>query len=944
MSISAGKTSMRHTLRRTLLSALGAAAAAALLCTGCAERKTYRIAVSQCSQDPWREKVNQEIRREAMLHDNVEVEIRPAYDNNERQIADIRDFAAQDFDVLIVAPNQMEALTPVIDSVYKTGMPVIVFDRDIASDNYTAHIEGDNHGLGVAVARYAASRMAPRHMNIIEITGLGGSSPAQKRHEGFIEEVDRIPNATLLASADGRWAWERAYELTDSLLRVYPQANMIYAHNDGMGIGARKAIREHGLGESDIMIIGIDGTPEEGIQAVADGVIDATFMYPTDGWRLVRAALAVLRGEPFDRNELIPPTSAVDSTNADLMLQQAAALNAETDNIPMLRDRLDDVRDRHATQTRALAGTIAVLLGGLVLLALLVLSLRKGRKLQRELGERNAQLTVEQEKQKELYRQLEEATRSKMMFYTNISHDLRTPLTLIADPVEQVSRAKGLTDEQRGLMKIADRNVKILRRLINQLLDFRKYENDKLELNKSRVSFGECVGEWAESFAEAAKRRHITLDIDTGATRGTEVVIDVEKMERVVFNLLSNALKYTPANGTVTLTTAKGDGSVAVQIADTGQGIAKDEIESIFDRYYRVRGTAPYGSGIGLAVTKAFVELHNGTIEVDSTVGKGSVFRVTIPVVDDQAEAPVDSNRIATTLAPVDELDVVTELPVGHDPHKPLALVVEDNRDMQSLLSTVLSRDYTVICAPNGSQGVRMASKHIPDLIICDVLMPVMNGLECCSLLKGELPTSHIPVLMLTACTLDEQRVQGYAHGADSYLEKPFNTDVLLTRCRNLLDNRKRIRDAVRQLPAETPASAGRKPRGAKPAPGQALAAGMPVQLQDIDNDFYNAFLGLVARGLGDPELSIERLAEGLGLSQSQFTRKIKALTNYTPVALVRMLRMHEGRRLLRAGQASISEVAYAVGFTSPAYFAKCFQDAFGQTPTEFRNMEVPQQ
>lgn len=544
--------------------------------------------------------------------------------------------------------------------------------------------------------------------------------------------------------------------------------------------------------------------------------------------------------------------------------------------------------------------------------------------------QQNRLLEEERDKQKRLNEQLENATQSKLMFFTNVSHDLRTPLTLISEPVAQLAAADNLTPQQHTLMKIAEKNVRILRRLIDQILDFRKYENGKLEVHRSEVDFNQCIREWMESFHAVACKRGIKLELEAPAAgQSLPLAIDVEKIERVFFNLLSNALKYTPRNGSITVRCRCDARQLTFEVADTGEGISEHDIGNIFDRFYQADRIHPRGSGIGLSLAKAFVELHGGTISVESQLHKGARFTVTLPV---RHVAP------ATTETGAEDVDSATgqhnveaefetiDDHTSFDADKPIILVIDDNRDIRLLIKELMSADYNILTASNGREGVRLAARYVPDLVICDVMMPVMDGLECCRRIKNELSTSHIPVLMLTACSMDEQRAQGYDSGADGYLSKPFSSAVLKSRCASLIANRKRIRELwSSSLPA-----GGRKQE--RPTSGPNAPAGDP------DNEFYNRFLALFQEEMGNANLSIDSIAARMGLERSQFYRKIKSLTNYAPVELIRLLRLQRGRTLLTTTDKSISEIAYETGFSAPSYFTKCYRDVYGETPTDVRN------
>ncbi|WP_301752890.1 substrate-binding domain-containing protein, partial [uncultured Muribaculum sp.] len=863
----------------------------------CKEETKYRIGVSQCSNDDWRTKMNEEIQREIMFHPEATVEIRSADDSNEKQIADIRYFADNGFDIIIAAPNEADAITPVIEEVYDAGIPVIVFDRNINGDSYTAYQGVDNVGIGKSAADYAR-HLLPDGGNVIEIHGLAGSTPAVGRHEGFAKEAE-LKGMNIIASAYGNWNYEDAAIKVDSLLNIYEDVDLIYAHNDRMAIAASDVARKHG---KDIRIIGIDAAPEIGIKAVADSVIDATFLYPTEGYRIIRTALNILNGRPYEREKILPLSSAVDLSNADILLLQNESLMEETSKIKYLKSQVDDYWNRHSAQTSLFYAMIIILLLLFGVLFLVLRAFWQRKKHQNVLMSQNKILEEQRDTQRELNEQLNAATQSKLVFFTNVSHDLRTPLTLIAEPVEQLAVADNLTPQQSMLMKIANKNVKILKRLINQILDFRKYENGKLNLNLVESKFGTLVREWAESFNSIARKRDITLTVDVTLDKDFTLAVDAEKIERVFFNLMSNAFKYTPDNGSIKFSCGLDGDNLRFSIEDTGQGIGADDINNIFDRFYQVDKIHPNGSGIGLSLAKAFVELHGGSIAVESTLGVGSKFTVTLPVVHVEECMPADTDNLITKAdvnAELDRLEEVDRTTAGTE--LPLLLVIDDNDDIRRMIGELLKDEYNIVTAPDGREGVRLAAKYVPDLIICDVMMPVMDGLECCRIIKDEVSTSHIPVLMLTACSMDEQRARGYDSGADGYLSKPFNSAVLKSRCRNLIENRKRIKNL---WSSNGGGDVTAKERNAS------------VLVNDVDSEFYSKVLDIMKKEMGNPDLNVDTLASMMGLGRSQFYRKIKALTNYSPVELLRNLRLKQAREMLTTTEKTIGEIAYEVGFS----------------------------
>lgn len=901
-----------------------------LLLPACAKEKKYKIGVSQCSSDDWREKMNDEIRREALFHEDAEVEIRSAQDDNDKQIADIQYFIDNDFDVIAVAPNEADAITPIVKEAYERGIPVVLFDRNINGNYYTAMMGTDNEVIGSMAAAYANMLLREKGGQIIELYGLDGSTPADDRHKGFVKRLADYPEMKLMGSGEGKWNYEDVLPKADSLLRLYPDTKLIYAHNDRMAIAGREAAKK--LGMNDVKIIGIDAAPNIGIKAVADGTIDATFLYPTEGDRLISTCMAIVHGQHFDKHIMLPSASAVDSSNADILLLQNQALKTESERIHKLKSQVDDYWDRHSAQTTLLY-VVGICAGLLVIVIFLMLRAFWQRKRHQTVLEENNRLLAEQrDMQANLNASLEEATQSKLRFFTNVSHDLRTPITLIADPVQQLAEAPNLSEDQRMLARIANKNVHIMRRMINQILDFRKIENGLLEPQLKEIDFAASAREWLQSFNLIAQRRHIKLVINI-PDKPMPIAVDPEMLERVVFNLMSNAFKFTPDNGRIEFACDYNAQTLNFHVSDSGMGISAEHRDKVFDQFFQADASRKSGNGIGLSLVKAFIELHDGHIDVESEEGKGSCFNVSLPVshVENEtsavaADALIDADTVNTELDPL-ENTISTD-----NDGKPVVLVVEDNSDLLKLLRQTLSADYQVLTAANGADGLRLAIKYVPDLVVSDVMMPVMDGLECLKHLKSEVATSHIPVLMLTACALDEQRLAGYECGADGYMPKPFNRDMLLSRCRNLIANRKRVFGAVKgidSLPAGKIQDA--------PKAQVSDQARMTPEGADIDNDFYNRFIDIFTANMSNSELNVEFLAAELGLGRSQFYRKIKALTNYSPVELIRDLRLKQARTLLTTTDASISEIAYEVGFSSPAYFSKCYREAYGQTPTELR-------
>lgn len=876
----------------------------------------YVIGVSQCSDDTWRHKMNDEIQREALFYGGVEVETRTANDDSRRQIEDIRHFIRQKVDLLIVAANEGMALTPVVEEAFDKGIPVIMVDRRILSDKYTAYIGADNYELGKAVGNYIAHRLKGRG-KVVELSGLVGSTPAIERHQGFMSAISRYPGITLLAREDAGWLRQPAEIKMDSLLQCFPEIDAVYGMNDRMAAGAYQAARHLGR-EEEMLFVGIDALPGKGngVELVLDSVLDATFIYPTEGDKVVQLAMDILQKKPFKRETKLK-TAVVDAVNAHVMELQTAHISELDGKIETLNSRVGTYLSRVATQQVVLYGGFVILLLIVGWLIVVYKSLRSKNRLYRELSRQKEQLEEQRDQLIELSHQLEEATHAKLVFFTNISHDFRTPLTLVADPVEQLLADPSLEGDRRRMLLLVQRNVQILLRLVNQILDFRKYETGKMEFTPVLLNLLQCFGEWNDSFQAAARRKHIHFSFDSMPGADYHTLADAEKMERIYFNLLGNAFKFTPENGKVIVRLSalqkEGTPFFRFTVANTGSLISAEHIRSIFDRFYKI-DRHHTGSGIGLALVKAFVEIHGGIIEVESDERQGTVFTVDLPVRTCEAETGVASAPVEAS-APdrVDNLLREDEAENFNDPSKPSVLVIDDNADIRAYVHTLLNSEYSVIEAADGTEGIRKAMKYVPDVIISDVMMPGIDGIECCQRLKGELQTCHIPVILLTACSLDEQRIQGYAGGADSYISKPFSSQLLLTRIRNLIESRRRMKQFFGDR--------------------QTLAK---EDICDMDKDFVERFKSLIEAKMGDSELNVEDLGKEMGLSRVQLYRKIKSLTNFAPNELLRMARLKKAASLLASSDMTIAEVGYEVGFTSPSYFTKCYKEQFGESPTEF--------
>ena len=879
----------------------------ALLLSACSTKKSYFIGVSQCSEDSWRTKMNSEIRRESYLYDNVRVEFASAKDDNRVQIAQIEHFIEEGADLIIVSPNEAKALTPVINKAFDRGVRVVLVDRKSASDKYTAFIGADNVAIGRAVGRFVGEHLGGKG-RVMELQGLRGSSPAMERDSGFREALAHYPQIKVVANAYADWFAQKAESEAERMFKDVGGADLVFAQCDRMGIGAHQATQK--LGIKGVKIVGVDAlpTPGDGIEAVKNGTFLATFVYPTHGDEVLKLAMNILEGRPFQR-ETILKTGVIDATNAERALQQWAELTLLDNKMQRLNHRIDESLAQYSNQKTILVlGVLLVLI--LMVFAFFVLKAYFAKvKLNEQLEEKN--------------REIEAATQAKLMFFTNVSHELRTPLTLIETPVEQLLAENQLSKVQRRLLEVAHRNVRTLLKLINQILDFRKVEGGKMTLQLAETNLAALVGNVVSEFVAAAEHKRIRLSCRL--PEHISATIDAGKVERVVSNILSNAVKFTPAAGEINVELAADtpQGTATLSITNTGKGIAESDLPHIFDRFYQPQHSEG-GTGIGLALAKAFVDMHGGHIGVSSKAEGPTVFTVHLPL-NLQAEtatsaaeqSPIAEPQAfivpatqATTKADAPQLQTIFE--ENNDPNQPTILFTDDNDDVCQMARTLLETHYRVLTAPNGVVALQMAELNIPDLVVSDVMMPQMNGLELCSRLKQSTATSHIPVILLTARTLDEQRIEGYEHGADAYITKPFSAPLLLARIQNLLQSRKQLKQVF-----------GGADELAK------------EEISTPDKEFVSKIRSEIHRNISNNDFGVEQLGAAVDLSRVQLYRKVKALTGLSPVELIRATRVNRARKLIEGGATSVSEVAYQVGFTSPSYFTKCFKDQFGISPME---------
>ena len=915
-----------------------------VLLASCTQQpKKYVIGVSQCSEDIWRDKLNDELKMGEYLNDSLIVKLASSNDDNVLQNKQVNQFVDEGVDLLIISPNQLSAISKAVERAFDKGIPVILYDRKTNSDKYTAFIGCDNYTIGNSMGKFIAQQLNGKG-RVVEICGLDGSSPALERHRGFMDAIKPYPGIQVVASEGGNWKEEGGIQAMKRILKKTHDFDYVFAHNDRLAWGAYVAARQMGL-ERNYKYTGVDGMATEGggLELVRDGIFEASYLYPTKGDEVIALAMKILKHQPYNRDNYLS-TSIITKANAELTLMEARDAERQARNLKTLHKQVDQYLADYNSQKVMLIGLGLFLFVCIVAAAMIFRSYVVKAKLNEalaktngELKRVNGELEVKNGELKRLNEEVLELTHSRLVFFTNISHELRTPLTLIADPVEMLLEDSGIKGKSRELLKMVQRNAVALQQLVSSILDFRKIQNGKMDLKLYRFDIVKALTMWVGDFQLTAERKQIKLHLDIDAFNGShEVVADKEKIARVVFNLLSNALKYTPAGGDIFVSLKDEGEKLRLDVRDTGKGIEKEEADKIFERFFQAKGAAS-GTGIGLALVKSFVELHHGQVWVESELGKGSDFIVEIPreQVDKSLVIHMDDEGVDNSVSDSNSVDknVVNESVlqyiddgvrkcgkvqqlVSENTNKPTVLVIDDNNDIRQYEHTLLQDDYIVIEAVDGKEGLEIAKKEVPDLVICDVMMPVMDGLEFTEQLKTNTATSHIPVIMLTAKNLEEHRAEGYEHGADSYITKPFHSKVLLARIENLLKQRKLLKHLY---------------QGSKEAEQEIAES----HLEDRDKQFLKQLHSIIQKNLSDSEFGVEDIGKQIGLSRVQLYRKVKAMTGSSVVDLLRKARLAKAKRLLESRSMSVSEVAYDVGFSAPSYFTKCFKDEYGMLPGE---------
>lgn len=867
------------------------------------------------------------MRRELNFYrDDLTLEIKDAGGDNQQQIQHIEEFITSGADLLIVSPNESAPITPVVEKAFNLGIPVIVLDRKTTSNLYTAYVGADNEEIGRIAGRYIDGLVQPGD-KVVEIWGLGGSSPAIARNNGFIGAITK-QNINIV-NIHANWTRSKAIELVRNQFEEINDARVVFAHNDQMALGAYEVFAEKGKNQH-CFFVGVDALAGAGggIQMVADGILHATFLYPTGGDVAIRTAYNILNGLSYEK-EIRLQTTLVDAGNVQIMKQQTDEILARQKEIERQQERIEDQIKIYKNQQLAVYALLGFLTLSILLGAYALYALRENRLANKSLKVKNKKINAQKDEIERMVTAVEEATNAKVRFFTNISHEFRTPLTLILGQIESLINSEKLRMDRTTLdeMRLIRNNAHRLLRLINQLMAFRKIENDKLSISVSEYDLIAFIKEIITGFEPLAEKENIDLSLSV-SNPAIMLWFDRNWMDKVIFNLLSNAFKFTGRSGFIHISVKEDTsaGKVIIEVEDNGPGMSEEVLDHAFDRFYSGQHT-DFGTGLGLALSREIIHLHRGEISVSSEKNVGTVFTITLKT----GKAHFSEKEIMSTESiPVYTVSTPEET-LSHEPPplndaaneadgRATVLIIEDNIDLSHLLMNQLQEEYNVLAAYDGNTGVETAVLQVPDLVICDVMIPGKDGVAVTRNLKADNRTSHIPVILLTAKSEDEEQLLGIRAGADVYLTKPFNFEFLKENIHNLLQLRVMLKSRyLSEAYSDHP-----------------LEENIFSQV-DPDKQFIDEFKKQVKAHLHDPAFGVNDLTRELGFSRIQLYRKVKVLLGDTVNEYINAMRLKRSLDLLQHTNLPINEVAYECGFSSPTYFSTAFKAYYKMTPSDVR-------
>ena len=895
-----------------------------LLLTSCKlgddDKAKVSIGFSQCiDHDIWRKSMDHSMEVEASLHPEVHLTIYNANRNAKKQISDIEKFINDNVDVLIISPYESDSIVPVIEKAYAKGIPVIIMDRKVNTTNYSAYLGADNIEVGRIAGRHIISS-SKGAANVIEIKGGAMTSPVYERSLGFNQIVKQYPNIKVTSvNVDD---YGRPKSDFNDLLEKNSNIDYVFCFNDIIAYNAWKIAKTKGV-EKKIKFIGVDGLngTNGGIQLIKEGVLDATVLYPTGGSEAIKLALKIANKDIVPKNNKLN-TTLIDSTNADIMSNQFDKITLQQSDIEQQQKVIKNQEKEYSTQNNLLKLLFSLFMLVLTLAIFSIYSrITIGRK-NKELEQTNIKIKSQRNEIKKFSKELKLSNEARVNFFMGLSHEFKTPLTLILSSVESLGtefKNKGISINNE--ISLMYNNSRRLLRLVNQLLDYRKVEEKKFTLRASKTNLYDFSKNIIQDFDREAKKRNIDFTLVTNNPE-LEVYLDQNLMDKVYFNLLSNAFKFTPEKGKISIIIKEDVPKKIVKIhfKDTGIGIPENELMNVFTAFYQGSNNNRNSSGIGLHLSKSFIDLHKGNIEINSK--NGAEFIITLQLGKQHLEEKdITDVPMLDIVDQTDylDLDINPSLVTQNTEDKYTVLYIDDNKDLLDFVSHKLSNDYSVFTS-EGTNAIEQAFELIPDIIICDLNLPEKNGFEICEILKKDLRTSHIPVLILTASDDQESYIKALESGADIFLTKPFNLKVLIQSIKVLLFNREKLRFYY----SNNILNIVNKEEG-----------GFGISEQD----FLRKLNKLIETNIESSTYTVEELAKDLYISRVQLYRKVKAIFGISVSEHINNIRLEKSKELLKKGNLNISEIAYAVGFSSPSYYSTAFKNKYGISPKEYKTL-----
>ncbi len=893
-----------------------------LIIFGCApenDNETVEIGFSQgLGNHPYRTAMNHSMEIQASLHSNVNFRIFKADGLISKQIADIQKMIDSGTEIIIISPIDPVSVVPVVEKAYAKGIPVILLDRAINSDKYTTYIGADNFEIGKEAAKYIRSA-SQNQKYVIEIKGDDLSSPTLERSIGFKQQISTYPNIHLLETLKG-FSPEVFKEKISSY--SYPEI-YVFAFNDELANAAWQTLHEMGINKR-FKIIGVDGlnTDDGGIKMVLDGKLDATLLYPNGSSEAIETAIKIHQGKAVPKRIELG-TTIIDRFNANIMRNQFDRISEQQTIIEDQVLAIKKTTQLYSSQTTLFRWAIGLLTMMLCSVAYCIYLIYRIKIKHKQLKLTNERITIQRNQIENIAEKLKESNEAKVNFFTGISHEFKTPITLIIsalDSLNDVGKKNNVKIPYE--FELINKNSNRLLRLIDNLLDFRKLENKTFNLRVSETNIYDFTYSIYRDFEVEARKRNIQFEITTRNTK-TVVFIDRNLMDKVYFNLLSNAFKFTPDNGKIEIEIREKGNQVVISFKDNGIGILPNEIKNVFTAYFRGSNNRKNSSGIGLHLTQQFVQLHMGTIDVVSQ--QGTEFIITLYKGDkhfNEDQIVKEPDLLSADMMKYEFEPIFEDIPLPNnlkpDEDSRTLLLIEDNKDLTTFLYHKLSKDFAVIVS-DGTDAIQLALDVIPDVIVTDVNLPDKSGFEISEILKSDLRTSHIPLIILTALGSRESYLKGLESGVDLYLTKPFSYPILLQSIRSLLFNREKLRyyytNNINRI-----------------SDGKSFG--------NIEQDFVSKLNKCIIDNHDNASFSVELLAEELHVSRVQLYRKVKALFNINISDYINNIKLDSAKALLQNSTLTVSEIAYKTGFSSPNYFSTVFKAKFGVSPNVFRKTQ----